>query len=242
LKRHAARKTARRKGLKEHKTTTDMIPVEVSPAAIESWRHYLRGLWLSSLRLTESFDVYWDRHDRLCVDLEGKHPRLRIPAELEKGHRDRLLPITPDFAEFLLATPENRRRGPIFRPLMPSGNRANAKIAGRMIAMIGELARVVVHTNPKTGKVKHASTHDLRRSFGTRWAKRVKTPVLMRLMRHESIATTMTYYVDLECDEIAEQLWGTGTEQLYGVGSVIGSVGASGPEPASGQTPQPFTA
>ena len=31
LKRHAARKTARNKGLKEHKTKTDIIPVEVSP-------------------------------------------------------------------------------------------------------------------------------------------------------------------------------------------------------------------
>ncbi len=91
-----------------------------------------------------------------------------VPAELEKGNRDRVLPITPDFAEFLLATPADQRRGPVFRPLMPSGNRANAKDAGRMIAMIGELARVVVHTNPKTGKVKYASAHDLRRSFGTR--------------------------------------------------------------------------
>jgi integrase len=64
-----------------------------------------------------------------------------------------------------------------------------------------------VHTDPKTGEVKFASLHDLRRTFGTRWAKRVKTPVLMRLMRHESITTTMGYYVDLDCDEIAEDLW-----------------------------------
>lgn len=226
LKRHAARKTARNKGLKEHKTKTDEIPVEISPAAVASWRHYLTGLWLSGLRLTESLEVYWVRPDRLCIDLDGKRPRLRIPVELEKGHRDRLLPITPDFAEYLLATAEADRRGPIFRPLMPSGNRANAQLAGRMVALIGELARVVVHTDAKTGVVKFASAHDLRRSFGTRWAKRVKTPVLMRLMRHENIATTMAYYVSLECDEIAEELWG--------VGSVLGSVGASGPEPASG--------
>ena len=130
------------------------------------------------------------------------------------------LPITPDFAEYLLATPEAERHGPIFRPLMPRGI-VRRPLAGRMVALIGELARVVVHTAAKTGEVKFASAHDLRRSFGTRWAKRVKTPVLMRLMRHENIATTMTFYVDLECDEI--------TEQLYGVGSVLGSVAAFGP-------------
>jgi hypothetical protein len=52
-------------------------------------------------------------------------------------------------------------------------------------------------------------------SPGPRWAKLAKTPVLMRLMRHENIATTMTFYVDLECDEV--------TEQLYGIGSIPAS-------------------
>ncbi len=206
-KREAARKTSRKHGKAERKTQTDAIPVEVSPAAVASWQYYLRGLWLSGLRRAESIELYWDRPDRLCIDLDGKRPRLRIPGALEKGHRDRLLPLTPDFATFLLETPEADRHGPVFRPLMPSGQRANEERAGRMISLIGGLARVVVHTDPKTGAVKYASAHDLRRSFGTRWAKRVKTPVLMRLMRHESIATTMGYYVDLDCDEIAEELW-----------------------------------
>ena len=74
----------------------------MNPAAVESWRHYLHGLWLSGLRLAESLNLYWDRPDRLCIELGGERPMLRIPAECEKGHRDRLLPITPDFAEFLL--------------------------------------------------------------------------------------------------------------------------------------------
>jgi integrase len=132
---------------------------------------------------------------------------LRIPAECEKGHRDRLLPITPDFAEFLLKTREADRRGPVFRPLLLSGKRATATQAGRMVALAGELAGVVVNTDPRSGKVKFASAHDLRRSFGNRWAKRVMPAVLQRLMRHESIATTMGYYVDLDADELAEDLY-----------------------------------
>ncbi len=175
---------------------------------------------------TLRLEVYWDRPDRLCIDPEGRRPRLLIPAELEKGHRDRVLPITPDFAAYLLATPEAERRGPIFRPLMPSGNHATARYAGQVISLIGEKAHVVVHTNAKTGRVKYASAHDLRRSFGTRWAKKVMPAVLQKLMRHDSIQTTMAYYVDLECDEV--------TEQLYGVGSVLGSVAASGPGTAGG--------
>jgi integrase len=76
-----------------------------------------------------------------------------------------------------------------------------------MISLLGELARVVVHTDVKTGAVKYASAHDLRRSFGTRWARRVPTSVLMILMRHESIETTMAYYVDLDAAELAEDLY-----------------------------------
>ena len=44
-------------------------------------------------------------------------------------------------------------------------------------------------------KVKYASAHDMRRSFGERWASRVMPQVLMELMRHESIDTTLRYYV-----------------------------------------------
>jgi integrase len=40
---------------------------------------------------------------------------------------------------------------------------------------------------------KFASTHDLRRSFGTRWSSKVMPAVLMQLMRHDSIETTMKF-------------------------------------------------
>jgi hypothetical protein len=64
-----------------------------------------------------------------------------------------------------------------------------------------------VHTDARTGKVKYASAHDLRRSYGNRWAKKVMPAVLQKLMRHESIETTMGYYVDLDADELAEDLY-----------------------------------
>jgi hypothetical protein len=86
----------------------------VGEAAAASWTHYLEGLWTSGLRLAESLELYWDRDDKLCVDLAGKRPMLRIPAELEKGHKDRHLPIAPEFAEFLLRTPPAERTGSVF--------------------------------------------------------------------------------------------------------------------------------
>jgi hypothetical protein len=67
-------------------------------------------------RLSEALGLRWDRDDRLCVDLSGKHPMLQIPADCENGNQDRLLPRAPDFVLFLVATPEAGPIGPVSEP------------------------------------------------------------------------------------------------------------------------------
>ncbi len=59
---------------------------------------------------------------------------------------------------------------------------------------IGEAAGVKV-SEAKTGKVKYASVHDLRRTFGFRWSRLVMPTELKEFMRHENISTTMQFYV-----------------------------------------------
>jgi hypothetical protein len=71
------------------------------------------------------------------------------------------------------------------------------------VSLIGQKALVAV--DKESGK--YASAHDLRRSFGSRWSRAVMPAVLRRLMRHADIATTMGYYVDLDADEVAGDLW-----------------------------------
>ncbi|MCA9014760.1 MAG: site-specific integrase, partial [Planctomycetaceae bacterium] len=136
-------------------------------------------------------------------------------AEAEKGNKDRLLPITPEFAEFLEEVPEEERTGPVFNP------RANKQYRDRMlpssvskiVADIGEKANVVVgekgNIDKETGerKVRFASAHDLRRSFGFRWSRRVREFELKELMRHESIATTQEFYVEENAQDTARSIW-----------------------------------
>lgn len=174
------------------------IPDVVYRRNAAKWERLLRGLYLSGLRLGEAIDLWWDRPDRMHVDLSEKRPMLRIFADQEKGGQDRLLPITPDFAEFLLKTPEAEREGLVFK----LGQRTLTTISN-VISKIGEKAGVKVNNNP----VKYASAHDLRRSFGTRWAQLVMPQVLMELMRHTDIKTTMRFYVSRNAQTTAEAVW-----------------------------------
>ena len=188
----------------------EKVPEVVGDAGAESWRQYLRGLWWSGLRLAESLELYWDRDDKLCVDLSGSYPLMHIPAELEKGHQDRTLAIAPEFGEMLLATPTNERRGVVFTPQpirLQRSQRLGEQQVGRIISKIGRVAGVKVHTDSRTHKVKHASAHDLRRSFGERWAARVMPQTLMELMRHESIETTLKFYVGHNAEKTATHLY-----------------------------------
>jgi hypothetical protein len=112
--------------------------------------------------------------------------------------------MTPDFAEWLLGrTPESDRVGLVFKLRGQRGRLLKADAIGRTVSRIGENANVVV--DKAEGKC--ATAQDLRRSFATRWAKRVKPATLQLLMRHEDIATTMAFYVALDADEVAEELW-----------------------------------
>ena len=89
-----------------------------------------------------------------------------------------------------------------------------SKAIGPIISKIGKKAGVIVGTRTKLNEDgepetvnKFASAHDLRRSFGFRWSRRVMPPVLKELMRHTDIATTIKYYVGVNAQATAEELW-----------------------------------
>ena len=113
------------------------------------WRHSLRGLWASGLRLGESLDLWWDRPEKIfpVFPREGR-PMLQVPGELEKGNADRLLPIAPEFALFLLETPEQSRAGPVFRLDGQRGRYRDWEVS-KIVSKIGKATGVKVYVNPK---------------------------------------------------------------------------------------------
>jgi integrase len=185
-------------------------PKVVGTGMASGWRHFLRGLWRSGLRLNEAMTLHWTDDSGMAVDFSHKRPMFRIQAASEKGREFRLLPMTPDFYRFLMKTPEEERRGFVFKPRCPeTGERPGRDHASRLITRIGKAAKVKVseRTVKKRRKIKWASAHDLRRAFGVRWSNRVRAPLLMLLMRHKSINTTLTFYVGQDANAAADEVW-----------------------------------
>ena len=189
------------------------------PADSAAWAYYLRGLYRGGLRLEESLAVSWDETAPFAIDLTGRRPAFRIDAAAQKARRDERLPMTEDFYRLLMETPEAERVGKVFKLTgLKTRTPITPKRVCRIVAKIGKTAGVVVATKERRKRVdgklvattvkKFATAHDLRRSFGTRWAKRVMPAVLQRLMRHAEIATTMKYYVTMDSDSVADEVWG----------------------------------
>jgi integrase len=188
---------------------------------VTPWRFYLRGLWLSGLRLSESLTLRWDdAPGAIVVDYSHRRPMLRIPAEVEKGNQDRLWPMTPDFAALLDSVPEADRRGRVFKLLTADGKalRVSACEVSRVAVAIGKAANVVVDERQRrrkgddgktveTTERKFASCHDLRRAFAVRWSAKLMPTQLRELMRHASIATTLGYYIGTNAEATADAIW-----------------------------------
>ncbi|MGD0896209.1 MAG: tyrosine-type recombinase/integrase, partial [Thermoguttaceae bacterium] len=122
-----------------------------------------------------------------------------------------LWPIAPEWGDMLLAVPAAERHGPVF----PVQAGLYPDTVSKVVCRIGEKAGIVVNRTTKvdreTGEpvevVKYASAHDLRRSFGFRWADRVDTFKLQELMRHSNIETTRRYYIGRNAQNTAATLW-----------------------------------
>ncbi len=181
------------------------------------------GRQFGRLRLAVA-QVSWEPRAGLSVDIAGKYPMLRIRGDAQKSGRDQLYPAAPEFGEMLLATPEAERRGRVFKLLGAVNPNGGPKDVGpvsdpdyisHVVCRIGEAAGVKVDSkvkrDRKTGEereaVKYASAHDLRRSFGFRWSRRIMPAELRELMRHADIATTMRFYVGQDAESTADVLW-----------------------------------
>ncbi|WP_197441235.1 tyrosine-type recombinase/integrase [Thalassoglobus neptunius] len=161
----------------------------------QGWSDLILGLSNSGLRLSEAL-LLSSYDPPVWTDYSLSRPMIRILAEADKGGKSRLLPMAPEFASQI-----EGRSGLIFEPIGKRRGRASLENAGKILSKIGEASGIQVAPG------KFASAHDLRRSFGFRWSRRVMPAVLKEIMRHEDISTTMQFYVGSNAEATAEELW-----------------------------------
>jgi integrase len=149
----------------------------VAIAPSEPWRALVCTAWYTGMRRNEMLDLHW-RGDEGLPWIDFDRGRIWIPAEYNKSDADQWIPLHPELGEIL--SPLRQDRGRIFR-LSDSPREVSRKF--------GRLAR-------KAGL--KITLHDLRRSFGSRYAAVVPAQVLQKLMRHADIKTTLEFYTDLD--------------------------------------------
>jgi integrase len=179
----------------------------------DSLNHLLLGLWLSGLRIGEALSLTWDQWaDGIRVDIDSDGDVfLLIDGADQKSGEAQLYPVVDDFADFLTEIPPDDRQGFVFAPQGTRGLVSRrVDTVSDWIVTIGEKANVKVDTRKdrKTGKTEavYASAHDLRRSFGFRWALIVEAIVLRDLMRHASVETTEQFYVGIQAKRMLQHI------------------------------------
>lgn len=191
---------------------------DVIPEYAKEWKHYLTGLWYSGLRRSESIRLSWDAGTGFEIYQSDMFWKFRIRPNSQKNRKGQVCNMAPEFSDWLQKeTPVEKRKGLVFSPIGFKGARLTDSEVGRMVSAIGRKAGIITDE----AEDRCATCHDLRRSFGTRWASRVMPADLKELMRHDSIDTTMKYYVSQNTDALAARLLAAVSK----VSPVVGSLG-----------------
>jgi integrase len=201
----------------------------VAAAPDEQMRAFLLCGWLAGLRLNEAVTLAWQAVlDAPYLDLA--RGRIVLPAEFSKGTQDDWLPLHPLLREVLTALPRSGDR--VFRFVTARGRPIRDDSVSARVVRLAKQARV------------RLTMHSLRRGFGCHHAARVSAHVLMRLMRHKNIATSLNYYCNFDASVEAairsdERTGLTGTEAGTGfsIGNSLGNTDPAAGSNASGRDP-----
>jgi integrase len=140
--------------------------------------------WLAGLRIGEALALEWEQTEESpWVDFAAD--KIRFPAAFVKAAEDQWVPLDPVLRAALEALP--RAGAKVFKFISRETGGPLTKTA--MSCRVRELARAAGV---------RLTYHSLRKGFGCRYAGKVPAQVLKGLMRHSSVAITMTYYANVD--------------------------------------------
>ena len=104
----------------EFQRMLDSTESVVGREVAESWKLALHVLWLSGFRVGDLMDFHWDdnRHIHpVWPQQSDQHPTILVPSS-QKNRKVQQIPMLPELAQLLEATPASERQGWIVNPLL----------------------------------------------------------------------------------------------------------------------------
>jgi integrase len=183
---------------KQFEQVIKAIPkIETDKSRATAYKNFLYGIYHTGLRIQNLLDLSWDERDPIHINFpDSGRPTFIVDHSVDKAKQNRVAPCTPQFAEFLTKTfPKSSRYGKVFK--MPVDH---PDTIGDTIREIGIASGVKVNGC-------NVTAHIIRKTFGNEWAKKLAPAELKTLMWHADIKTTMTFYVDIEANDVQDKLW-----------------------------------
>lgn len=168
--------------------TDDEIKALLDACQDDRWLAFCLIAVRAGFRRGEIVHLEWDD-----IDFQNDMLHIRYKDNWQpKGSKERSVPMSAPIREVLLRLLPNRFKCS-YVILNNIGGPLRYNISQRF-ARIVKAASLVDEKNPIT-------PHALRRTFATTVAQEASPKVLMELMGHEKLETTMAYYVDAKMDE-----------------------------------------
>jgi integrase len=149
----------------------------------DNTRAFLLCGWLAGLRLSEAAALEWAEVEKAPY-LDLVLDRIILPAAIVKSVEDQWVPLDPALRQALEALPRLGRK--VFQFTAKDGHPLTISGVSERVTRLAKQAGV------------RMGMHSCRKGFGCRYAAKVSAHVLQRLMRHQSIAVTMTYYANID--------------------------------------------
>jgi integrase len=178
--------------IKVPKKKPQPIPAEsfeklVDKAPDASWKAFLLCGWWAGLRLSEAYQLQWDRCDDYpWIDFEWS--RIILPAVFVKADVDQWVPLHPVLRQALAGLPRDESAA-VFDFRSRSGKPLSRMSVTHHVLALAKKAGVKL------------SMQKLRKGFGCRVAQQLgrgNAPVLHTLMRHSSMQVTLDYYASVD--------------------------------------------
>jgi integrase len=141
----------------------------------------------SGLRWGDMKRLEW----RDCDLSDPNKPRWRLRAEAVKEKRSCVLPISPECVEAF--------------PDLPSVTKMVVEEMINPRTLYRDLRKAGIERKGQDGR--EVSFHSFRYFFATLWASRLPLVKVQKLMRHASIQTTASVYIDLGIEDLADEVF-----------------------------------